>query len=94
MFVSVSSINDGGMLFDHSKSKKFLGMFMLQPQYSYNTMPNKWKKKAKVTGEDSHMEFLPRMEIIYEDTKSDLNWNLSGDKFIKWSKTRPFQMQD
>ena len=49
--------------------KSFLGRFMLHPQSSYNTMPKKGKNKAKVTGEDSDMEMLPRMEIIYEHTK-------------------------
>ena len=49
--------------------KSFLGMFVLEPQSSYKTMPKKGKKKAKATGEDSDMEMLPRMEIIYEDTK-------------------------
>ena len=33
-------------------------------------MPKKGKKKGKVMGEDSDMEMLPRMEIIYEDTKA------------------------
>ena len=32
-------------------------------------MPKKGKKD-KVMGEDSDMEILPRMEIIYEDTKA------------------------
>ena len=33
-------------------------------------MPKKGgKKKAKVTEEDSDLEVLPRMEIIYEDMK-------------------------
>ena len=57
------------MMFDHSNSKTFIGIFVLQPQSSYKTMPNKGKKKAKVTGEESDMEMLPRMEIIYEDMK-------------------------
>ena len=56
--------------FDHSNSKTCIGMFILQPQSSYNTMPKKGKKKDKVTGEDSDMEMLPRMEIIYEDMKA------------------------
>ena len=33
-------------------------------------MLKKGKKKAKVSGEDSDLEMLPRMEIIYEDTKA------------------------
>ena len=34
-------------------------------------MPKKGgKKKSKVTKEDSNLEVLPRMEIIYEDTKA------------------------
>ena len=32
-------------------------------------MPNKGKKKAKVVEEDSDLEIMPRVEIIYEDTK-------------------------
>ena len=32
--------------------KSFLGMFVLQPQSSYNTMPKKGEKKAKVTREE------------------------------------------
>ena len=55
---------------DHSNSNTCFGMFILQPQPSYNTMPKKGKTKGKVTGEDSDMEILPRMEIIYEDTKA------------------------
>ena len=54
---------------DHSDSNTFLGIFILQPQPSYNTMRKKGKNKSKVTGEDLDMEMLPRMEIIYEDTK-------------------------
>ena len=34
-------------------------------------MPKKGgKKKAKVPEEDSYLEFFPRMEIIYADTKA------------------------
>ena len=58
------------MLFDHSDTKLFLTMVMLQLQYSHHNMPKKGgKKKAKATEEDSDLEVLPRMEIIYEDTK-------------------------
>ena len=43
---------------------------MSQFQYSQHTMPKKGKKKAEVTREDSYMETLSRMEIIYENMKS------------------------
>ena len=33
-------------------------------------MPKKGKKKAKVVEEESDLEVMPRVEIIYEDTKS------------------------
>ena len=56
--------------FDHNNSKTCLGMFILQPLSSYNTMLKKGKKKAKAIGQYSAMEMLPRMEIIYEDTKA------------------------
>ena len=46
-------------------------MVMLQLQYLHHNMPNKsGKKKANATEEKSDLEFLPKMEIIYEDTKS------------------------
>ena len=32
-------------------------------------MPKKGKKKAKVAEEESDVEIMPRVEIIYEDTK-------------------------
>ena len=47
----------------------FLWYVVLQPQSSYNIMPKKGKNKAKVTGEDSDIEILPRIETIYKDTK-------------------------
>ena len=59
------------MLFDHSNTRLFLAMVMLQPQYSNHNMPKKGgKKKAKVHEEDSDLEVFPKMEIIYEDTKA------------------------
>ena len=60
----------------------FLGMFVLQPQSSYHTMPKKGKKKAKVTGEDPDVEILPRMEIIYEETKAVTG----ADQEFKWGE--------
>ena len=58
------------MLYDHSNSKSFLGMVMLQPQYSHHNMPKKGgKKRAKVHEEDSYVEVLTIMETIYEDRK-------------------------
>ena len=32
--------------------KSFIGMFVLQPHSSYNTMPKKGKNKDKATGDD------------------------------------------
>ena len=57
------------MLFNHRDTKLFLDMIVSQPQSSHNTMPNKGKKKARATKEDSDLEIFPRMEIIYEDTE-------------------------
>ena len=59
------------MLFDHSDTKLFFSMAMLQLQCSHHTMQNKGgKKKRKVHEEDSDVEVFPRMEIIYEDIKA------------------------
>ena len=32
-------------------------------------MPKKGKKKAKVVQEDSDLEIMPQVEIVYEDTR-------------------------
>ena len=37
---------------------------------SYNNMPKKGKKKAHAPGDDLEVDILPKVEIIYEDTKS------------------------
>ena len=42
---------------------------LLQPQSASDTMTKKGKKKAKVPEEESDIEVMPRVEIIYEDTK-------------------------
>ena len=41
------------------------------------------KKKAKVTEEDSNLDVLPKMEIIYEDTEvfTGVVWSFSGVKY-------------
>ena len=39
--------------------KSFLGMFVLEPQSSYKTMPKKGKKKAKTMGDESDIEIYP-----------------------------------
>ena len=57
-----------------SNSKSFLSIFMLQPQYSYNTMPKKGEKRAQAIGDDPNVELLPKMEIIYKDMKSVLGF--------------------
>ena len=57
------------MLSNQRETKLFLDMIVSQPQSSHNTMPNKGKKKARATKEDSDLEIFPRMEIIYEDTR-------------------------
>ena len=33
-------------------------------------MPKKGKKKSKVVEENSDLEIVPRVEIVYEDTRS------------------------
>ena len=46
-------------------------MVMLQPHSSPHNMPKKGgKKKVRFHEDDSYLEVLPRMEIIYEDTKA------------------------
>ena len=40
--------------------KPFLGMFVLQPQYSYNTMPKKGKKKAQAIGDGPYVDILSK----------------------------------
>ena len=45
-------------------------------------MPKKGKKKAKVVEEDSDVEIMLRIEIIYEDTKSVTGAELE----FKWGK--------
>ena len=50
-------------------TKLFLDMIMSHPQSLHKTMLKKGKKKDRATEEQSYLEILPRMEIIYEDTK-------------------------
>ena len=33
-------------------------------------MPKMGKKKVQTTGDDSEIEIVPKLEIIYEDTKA------------------------
>ena len=74
------------MLFDHSNTELFLALVMFHPQSSHLNMPKKGgKKKAKVHEEDSDMEILPKMEIIYEDTKSVIEAELE----FKWGQIYP-----
>ena len=44
--------------------------FFVQPHSASDTMPKKGMKKAKVAEEESDLEIMPRVEIIYEDTRS------------------------
>ena len=46
-------------------------------------MPKKGKKKARATRDDPDVEIFPKMEIIYEDTKSITGVELE----FKWGKT-------
>ena len=55
---------------------------LLQHQSAFDTMPKKGKKKAKVVEEESDLEFMPRVEIIYEDTKSITRVELE----FKWGR--------
>ena len=56
-------------------------MFFLKPQYA-DTMPNKGNKKAKVAEEDLDFEIMPRVEVIYEDTRSVTGAEME----FKWGK--------
>ena len=48
-------------------------------------MPKKGKKKAKVVEEESDLEIMTRVEIIYEDTKSVIG----AEPEVKWGKIYP-----
>ena len=54
----------------------------LQPKSASNTMPKKGKKKAKVAKEELDLEVMPRVEIIYEDTKL----GTEAEPKFKWGK--------
>ena len=69
------------MVYNHRDDQTFLVCFV-QPQSTFDTMPKKGKKKAKVVEEESDLEIMPRTEIIYEDTKSVIG---AKPKF-KWGK--------
>ena len=56
--------------FNRRETKLCFDVVLSQPRPSLNTMPKKGKKKSKVAEEDSDLEIMPRIEIIYEDTKS------------------------
>ena len=61
----------------------------VQPQSASDTMPKKGNKKAKVAKEESDLEIMARVEIIYEDTKS-----VTGAKMeFKWGQIYPM-LQD
>ena len=73
------------MLFNHKDTKLFLDMIVSQPQSSHNTMPKKGKMKAKVVEEDSELEVMSRIEIIYKDTKL----GTEDEPEFKWGKIYP-----
>ena len=58
---------------------------MPQPQSPHSTMPKKGKKKAKAAEEDSDLEIMSRIEIIYEDTKVVTRAKLE----FKWGQIYP-----
>ena len=69
------------------KNAKFC--FLSQFLSPHDTMPKKGNKKAQVIEEDSDLEIMPRVEIIYEDTKS-----VTGAKMeFKWGQIYPM-LQD
>ena len=45
-------------------------LLFLQAHSVSNTMPKKGKNKSKVANDESDIEIMPQVEIIYEDTKS------------------------
>ena len=76
------------MAYNHRDAKTCFGVFV-QPQSTSNAMPKKGKKKAKVVEEESDLEIMPRVEIIYEDTKSVSR----AETEFKWVKIYPM-LQD
>ena len=56
--------------FNHRDTKLFFSAFLSQPHSTLNTMPKKGKKKSKAAKENLDLEIIPRIEIIYEDTKA------------------------
>ena len=57
------------VVYDYRDTNLFLDVIFSQTQSPHDTMPNKGKNKSKVSEEDSDLEIMPRIEIIYEDTK-------------------------
>ena len=55
--------------FNRKDTKLFLDVIVSQPHSLDNTMPKKGKKKSKATKEDSDLEVMPKIELIYEYTK-------------------------
>ena len=70
-------------LFDDVNTKNFF--LLLQSQLIPDSMTKKGKKKAKIIDYDSNAEIspVPRMEIIYEYTKSDTR----DEPKFKWGQT-------
>ena len=56
--------------FSHRDAKLCFGEVLSQPQSALNTMQKKGNKKAQDVEEESDLEIMPRIEIIYEDTKA------------------------
>ena len=61
----------------------------VQPRFASDTIPKKGKKKAKVAEEESDLEIMPRVEIVYEDTKSVIG----AEPKFKWGRIYPM-LQD
>ena len=64
----------------NGRDAKTYFIILLQAQSVSETMPKKRKKKDKDVDDESDVEIMPRVEIVYEDTKYVI-----GAKFeYKW----------
>ena len=73
------------VVYYYRDTKLFLDVILSQPQSPHDTMPNKGKNKSKVSEEDSDLEIMPRIEIIYEDTK----YIIEVEPEFKWGQIYP-----
>ena len=76
------------VVYNHEDAKTCF-VVSIQPQFAFDTMPKKGKKKAKFVKEESDLEIMPMVEIIYEDTKSVTE----VESKIKWGQIYPM-LQD